>query len=384
MNTITISEEQALWFRARRGFLAGPGAADAASVARALVGVQAQQEGPARLALSQRMAARPNVAALQAALTAVPEGLVHTWGQRDTLFFFELADWADVVAARDQWGPGRRLGPRPSLETLAACGEVVEAADALMTKGVVDGLVPESLLEGLLPYAEKAQMEPLRFATTRVMWALAQGGTVSLAGKRGAERLYGARTWLFPEMAWPQDPDPVQAAARLARRYLASYAPATPADIAQFFGARVREVRVWLEALMGELVTVECGDRKGLLALAADADALRETPGDEQDWPVRLLPLWDSLLMGHKDKSWLLPEPADGKRVWRPGAYVTATVHARGKIVATWKHEPRKRGLRVKVTPLSGWRASFAEAVAAEAQIVATHLELPEAAVTIT
>ena len=46
-----FTEEQVLWFRARRTHLAGPGAKDVAAAARAILGAQAQQPNPALHAL---------------------------------------------------------------------------------------------------------------------------------------------------------------------------------------------------------------------------------------------------------------------------------------------------------------------------------------------
>ena len=49
---LDLTEEQVLWFRARRNHLAGPGAADAVDAVRDVVGAQAQQLYPALHAIS--------------------------------------------------------------------------------------------------------------------------------------------------------------------------------------------------------------------------------------------------------------------------------------------------------------------------------------------
>jgi hypothetical protein len=93
----TATEEQVLYFRGRRGLLAGPGADDPVVTARSLLGAQAQQPGPGMLALSQRTKGRPGVAAIRALLSRkgrrAPR-LVRAWGQRETLHIYDPRDWA--------------------------------------------------------------------------------------------------------------------------------------------------------------------------------------------------------------------------------------------------------------------------------------------------
>ncbi len=379
---VEITEEQALWFRARRGFLAGPGAEDPAAAARAAVGLQAQQLSSALLGLSQRVAGRPTAEALAGSVKIAPRRLVWTWGQRDTLHLYDAAaDWADVVAARDQWASGSRRGGMPDEAVLAAGREVAAAAGEPFAKNAVHGILPAEYVASVASNASVARMEPIRFAATRVMWRLAQLGELCLAGSVGAERLYAAREAWFPDLAWPTGVDPVQAAARLTRRYLAAYGPAAAGDVAHFFGARVAEVRGWLAVLAAELTPIACAGRRGLWALTADVDDLRARPPRGRGWPARLLPAWDGLLMGHKDKSWIAPVAPERKSVWRPGSYVAATVLARGRIVAVWKHKVRRARLEIEIHPFSGWRESFADAVRDEAQAIATHFGLAEARV---
>ena len=177
------------------------------------------------------------------------------------------------------------------------------------------------------------------------------------------------------------------AAAALTQAYLAVYGAATATDVAHFFGARVSNAKLWLAELDGELTAVRCGDRKGLLALTRDIPDLTvrpPAPTVATKWPLRLLPLWESMLMGHADKTWTVPAEADRKQVWRKAAYVAAVVVARGRVVATWTHKQQRGHLVVEVQPLSRWQASkHAAQVRREAKAVAAHLELDDADVII-
>ncbi len=143
--------------------------------------------------------------------------------------------------------------------------------------------------------------------------------------------------------------------------------------------------RQWLALLNGELSPVHCGERRGLVALTQDmADLTTKPPAATTKWPLRLLPLWDTMLMGHADKTWTVPDETDRKAVWRKGAFVAAVALARGRVVATWSHSQRRGRLVVEVRPLSRWSPTkHAAGVRREADAVAAHLELGGADVTV-
>ena len=349
--------------------------------------------GPSLLALSLRTKGRPTARALETELFEAPRTLVRTWGQRDTLFLFDPEhNWADVIAARPERGSGSRGGGMPPdtavAKTLAA---LVEGGTPLRRSDVAR-LVPKRYLREVGEYVRKVtgQETPdavLRFAAGRLFWVLAHRGEVCVARKIGTEASYAARAVWFPALAWQRLSDPRAAAARLADRYLSTFGPATAADLAHFFGARVSAARRWLDDLDAKdgLVVVECGTRAGLVAHRRDTAVLKKKPpAGVSGWPVRLLPLWDAMLMAHADKRWAVPDPANEKRIWRTGAHVAATVLARGRIVATWKHTQTTTRLRVQVLPIRGWRnATHAAGVRREAKAVARHLGLEAVDVTI-
>ncbi len=380
---LELTEEQVLFFRARRGHLAG-GAADVAAAARAMLGAQSQQLPPSLLALSLRTAGRPAATEIEERLFGPGRDLVRTWGPRDTLHVYDAAaDWADVVAAREQWAPGGRRGVMPSGELLDAVRKVMAGAGGKATRKDLFSVLPADYVAEA---AEKIGPGPKaqQLAAARPLWALAHRGEVCLTEKLGAEQVYASRATWFPDLPWAVAPA-LEAATRLTRRYLAAYGPATANDVAHFFGARVKQARGWLETLQDALIAVRCGDRRGLVALAEDAaDLVVEPPATKNGWPARMLPLWEGMLMAHADKSWTVPEEAERKLIWRKAGYVAATVLARGRIVATWTHKKRSRRLAVAVEPLGSWRVrAHAAATRREADAVARHFGLEGADVTI-
>ena len=387
---LEVPEAAVLYFRARRGHLAGSGASDARSAARAMIGAQAQQLYPALLALSQRTSDRPTFDALQAQLLESKE-LVRIWGQRDTLHVFDPGDWATVISAKTEWAPGGRRGGMPPEALVDQAMKIVEAQGTACRTDLLD-LSPQSYLRVVKERLDSvSQLSSTgdavkRFAAGRLLWRLTLRGDACSAGKIGSEQLYAARSSWFPDLPWPAQ-EPQAAATRLARRYLGLYGPATVMDVAHFFGARVREAKAWLDSLAAdrELVEVECDGRERLIALAEDTDALAvEPPNGLRDWPVRLLPMWDAMLMSHADKSWAVPDAADRKLIWKKAAVVAPVVLARGKPVATWSHKATTKALRVAISPLSGWREKqHAGGVRREARAVAAHLGLEDAEVSI-
>ena len=140
------------------------------------------------------------------------------------------------------------------------------------------------------------------------------------------------------------------------------------------------EARTWITNLQNanELIEVKCVSRKNLFALANDLDDLQNAaPKSLKQWPIRLLPLWDSMMMGHADKSWTVPLTADRKRIWRAGAYVAATILDRGRVVGICKHKAQGKKLKVEIEPLSGWKESrHLASTKRELNAVANHLDM--------
>ncbi len=380
---VELDENQALFFRARRSHLAGRGATDPESAARAILGAQAQQENPGLFALSQRTAARPTAKELRRRLLEPgARSLVRTWGQRDTLHIYSSDDWPLVIAALPEWYRSGRRGGMPRESDLDLARDAFEVAEEVVYRRELFDLIPQRYLEEIAAHPGVGDSAE-RLAATRLIWVLARQGVVCFAHKTGAEQAYVHRGRWLPRLEWSEPPSH-EAATALARRYLATFAPATAADMAHFFGSRVTAARSWLDELRPELVDVACGGRRGLMVLAADLPSLRQpAPRVGKAWPVRLLPQWDMHTMTHKDKSWVVPRDDEAKQVWRKAGVNAATVLARGRFVATWSYRATTRLVVVTVSPMSGWRKSYLAPVKREAAALAAHLERDEVEVTI-
>jgi hypothetical protein len=119
------------------------------------------------------------------------------------------------------------------------------------------------------------------------------------------------------------------AAAHLVRRYLAAFGPATRADVARWTGLPVAMVAPAFESVRLRRLGDE-GDRE-LLDLPRAPLPAADTPA-----PPRLLPMWDSSLLAHDDRSRILPEHFR-KTVIRPNGDVLQTFLVDGFVAGTWE-----------------------------------------------
>ncbi|WP_033213081.1 winged helix DNA-binding domain-containing protein [Kitasatospora phosalacinea] len=142
-------------------------------------------------------------------------------------------------------------------------------------------------------------------------------------------------------------PEPV-ATARLVRRYLAAYGPASRADVAHFTGLRLRQVDPAL-AELGGLVRYLAEDGRELLDLP---DAPPPPAGPERELPVRFLPKWDAALLSHADRTRMLPA-AIHRRVYRAvNGTLLASYLVDGRVAGVWEHECRRGAAVLTLTPL--------------------------------
>lgn len=158
--------------------------------------------------------------------------------------------------------------------------------------------------------------------------------------------------------AWLGRPVGAADAGRLVLRYLAAFGPASVMDVQAWSGlTRLREV----VAGLGDRVRVVVGpDGSELLDLPdapwADAD---------EDVPVRFLGAFDNAVLGHRDRTRILPDEV--RREVMPGySMVHATVLVDGFVAATWEPE----GDDVVVRPLRPLTPTERDAVLAEGETV--------------
>src|SRR5262245_32339609 len=347
MRRITDTERRAR-LATRHHLAPSAKAADAVALADRMVGLHATDPATVFLAAAARLR-RPTVGALERALYD-DRTLVRTLCMRRTLFVVPV-DLVPIVqgAVTDALVPaerkrtvrmieeagiaraGRRWLRRAEGETLAAVEAAGEITGADLSKAV-------PRLRQQIPYGEGKSWAGKMGMTTRVLFLLAceqrvvrgrpQGGWTSTR-----YRWAPMRSWLpdgFP--GWKPD----EARAELARRWLATFGPATVEDLKWWTGWPLGQTRAALAAL--ETVDVELEDGRAGLVLAGDEGPVRQPA----PWTA-LLPSLDPTTMGWAERDWYLgphrPAVFDtngnaGPTVWWGGRIVGGwTQHQDGEIV---------------------------------------------------
>jgi uncharacterized protein YcaQ len=143
---------------------------------------------------------------------------------------------------------------------------------------------------------------------------------------------------------------------QLLLKYLRGYGPATQQDFMLWSGLAAGPARRAIAGASASVtqVTVD-GSKAGFLLLKEDLRTLAAIDLDEPA-PLRLLPKFDSMLLGHKDRGRII-SAAHKSRVFTPRiGDVSATVLVNGRIVGTWKHKRTKTALTVVLEPFEKLR----------------------------
>ncbi|MFE0458381.1 winged helix DNA-binding domain-containing protein [Kitasatospora sp. NPDC058965] len=352
-------------------------AADVPQVADALVGLHATDAATVYLTACARLA-EPSALAVDRALYE-DVSLVKLLSMRRTIFAVteEFAPYvnsstARAIAARERATLLKRLAegaegwdePR-----LAATERAVLAALARRGEATTSQLAEDvpALRETILMAAGKPY-EARQSVGSRLLRLLASDGHVRRCRPLGS--------WLSSSYPWAPVAQlaevPVrEAKAEVARRWLASFGPATEADLKWWTGWTLGDTR----KALADLAAVEVRLPDGATGLVVPGD---EEPGPQESAPwAALLPALDPTVMGWRERDWYLrPEDvpalfdragnagpsvwwcgrviggwaqrADGELVWRlftdPGAEGRAAIAAEAERLAGWLGE-------VRVTP---------------------------------
>jgi hypothetical protein len=128
--------------------------------------------------------------------------------------------------------------------------------------------------------------------------------------------------------------DPIVARGQLATRYLASFGPATTADLQWWTGWTLGATKAAIAASGAVEIALD-GDRTGWL-LPQDLDQIETIAAQPEPW-VALLPALDSTAMGWKQREWYLGEwTAFGGPLFDKNGNIGPTVWVNGEVVGSW------------------------------------------------
>jgi hypothetical protein len=287
----------------------------------------------------------------------------------------ELYERRSLVRLRCMRGSAY-IQPAGALPAIVAATRVERALARNVKAAGIDTEQYERLAKRI--EAELRGGEPATVAEIRALLGDAPAGlseVVALMGRqsrlaratvKGGWRsdVYGYALW----EEWLGEPlseaDPVDARAQLARRYLAAYGPATAEDLRWWAGWNAGETRAALAALGHDAVPVGL-DGAEALVLAGELDALGAAD-PEAARGVRLLPVWDSYLMGYRHRARQVAE-ADRANVYDRAGNGTSVVLVDGVAAGVWELVEADAGtVAVRVAPFGrpakSWWAGVEEA----------------------
>ncbi len=195
-------------------------------------------------------------------------------------------------------------------------------------------------------------------------------GVVCFGPDNGGEKTYDLlRRWPAADRA-VDDPQ-----AELARRYLRAYGPAGPEDMAAWSGLPLKTARAAFDRIDGELIEVVIGGSPSWM-LESRAHWLDDTPSDAL--AVRLLPAFDTYLLGYKDRD--LGAPAEyARRIHPGGGIIRPALMVDGRALGTWMRNRRGQRLAITVKAFRDLPAEIIPALEDEAADIGRFLGMPAA-----
>jgi hypothetical protein len=320
---MTGNAEHLLRARLSAQRLANEPAPGALAVTRHLLAVQAQDLRAARLAVRARTR-NTHASDIDRALTE-ERSLLVTWCNRGTLHLVAVEDepWLHALTTPPlRSASARRLGQEGVSPDQAERGTQIIVA-ALTDRGpLTRAELGQELERAGVPTAGQALVHLLFRATLE--------GELVRGPIRGGEQAFVLlRDWIGERPATDRD----AALRELARRYLAAHSPASESDLARWAGIALRDARRGLSGIGSELVS----EADGLLSL--------RSTGPVSPLPApRLLGAFEPLLVGWRDRTFVLHEP---REVVTVNGIFKPIILIDGRVAGTWSMPRGEVALRL-------------------------------------
>jgi uncharacterized protein YcaQ len=142
-----------------------------------------------------------------------------------------------------------------------------------------------------------------------------------------------------------------EAQKRLFVKYLHGYGPATQQDFSLWSGLMAGDTKKAIENASSMIEQIEVEGAKGQFWILKEDMRALDSVDPAEPAPTRLLPKFDSILLGHKDRSRIIKDQHK-KLVFKPKVGdIAATVLIDGQIAGTWKHTRKRHALAVSIKP---------------------------------
>jgi uncharacterized protein YcaQ len=341
-NLPSFSQAQVSVFRLRRHHLDRRSPLKSlAAVVGDICGIQAQVMSAAQLALWARVK-NLTLEDVERALWQ-DHTLVKTWCMRGTVHLLPAAELPVYTGAY-------RLRGTRSVERWLTESGIKPVEIKAMTETIVEALASGPLTRRELTEKVVSILGPRTKRWVGHSWGgvvkqPCYQGRVCFGPNQGQEISFVRTDQWLPE---PSVLPVKEAETALFRRYLKSYGPVTLGDFNYWAGIRAKEAGVILKRMGAEVKEVNVEGRPALI-LRQDLVTLRKPePADS----VRLLPSFDSYLLGHRNKDHLV-DAAHYKLVFRKAGWLSPVVLVNGKVTGVWNYKRNGKRLSVTIHPFS-------------------------------
>lgn len=314
-----------------------------AAAAALTCGVQAQDNGAARLGIRARAADVTDTGVL-AAIDA--RTVARTWLMRGTIHLVDAADFRWLVrllgpsVRRKLAGRWRQLGLEQDL--------LHRSVDVLPQLLAGRAMTRHEIAAALAGQGVAAKTADPQVATHLVLHASTLG-LICRGTDRGRDATFVLADEWLPDA--PAGPRGDEALAELGRRFFSAFSPATAADFAAWSGLGAGRA---ITLIRDELTEVDVDGRTGFRL--GDVEPRRG---------VRLLPAFDNYLIGYRDRDALLP-PHRQRLVYN-GGMISPTVLVDGWVMGVWSLDRSRKTARLAVRTFEQLRPTIRRALAAEA-----------------
>ncbi len=337
---IDIPVENATAFRLLRHYLAKPAPKkDLARIAGDIGGIQAQMYPAAQMSLGVRVKGA-EAADIDKALWD-DKKLAKLWTLRQTVHLVPSADLPMFVAAFESqvdnlkyWFKQHNLSPKQIASMLD------KTMDALS-----DGpLTRKELVDRLEAGKGSLEEKWIRDGWGGIMKVAVMCGDALFGPQKGQEITYVRMDrWIPGFKKMPA----AEAIAELIRRYLATYGPSTLTDFSYWSGIKASHAKDGFEIIRDEVEEVNFD---GKPAFIFKKDSARFKNGLPVKPVVKLLPNFETYLLGYRDKSQLVSNE-HYKKVYRKAGWISAVILINGRASGTWGCERKGKRVELKLEP---------------------------------
>jgi len=267
---------------------------------------------------------------------------IRTWPMRGTVHYVPPRDahWMlDLMGVRALAGAAKRrefLGLSDTVADRAVdvLGETLVGGRRLTRAQCLDAMRDAGLdVHGQLGY--------------HLLWYASQRGVTCFAPNIGKEQAFMLLDEWVPD---PHKPEPDEALATIALRYLRSHGPTTAQDLAGWTGLPVTQCRRGIAAA-GDALTEVSVDGVTMHADAALVGSYQ--PPGRRAKPALALPGFDEFLLGYKDRSLMLDKEHQQAIIPGGNGIFQPTVVLGGRVVGTWRRAVKRSTAQITVTPFA-------------------------------